>query len=181
MITVSAEYRPARIAPTPGARSVIVQPNQSASWETNKQILLGLGALCGVIVTGFSLVGAWVALPFAGLEITALGGALYVVCKKLNTRHILYFSDDRIIIEKGIRQPQRVWQLPRRNTFISVERQRHPWDPIGITVCCHRQGHNDNISIGEFLNREDSDRLLTVLRQQGLPVRNDSPLVSTTL
>lgn len=181
MITVSADYCPARLAPTPGASSVIAQPNQSADWQTNKQLILGIGFISGVIATFFSFIGAWVILPFAGLEMTALGGALYIVCKKLNQRHILHFSGDQLVIEKGIRYPQHIWQLPIQHVFISVERQPHPWDPVKLTLCCHRDGHHESIIIGDFLNREDSDRLLTVLRQHGLSVRNDSPLTATTL
>lgn len=181
MITISADYYPARVDPRPDARSVIARPNQSASWEANKHLLLGVGVLSGVIATAFSMIGAWMILPFAGLEITALSGALYVVCKKLNQRHILHFSGDQLIIEKGMRFPQKTWTLPKPHCFISVERCRHPWDPIRITLCCHRGGHNETISIGEFLNRDDSDRLLSVLREHGLPVRNDSRLFHTRL
>ncbi len=174
MITVSADYCPAKIIPAEGACSVIAQPNQSASWETNKQLLLGFSIFSGVIATAFSLIGAWMVLPFAGIEITALGSALYVVCRKLNQRHVLFFSADQLIIEKGIGYPQQVWNLPRQNTFISVERQPHPWDPIKLSLHCHRDGNIETIPIGDFLNRIDSEQLLSTLREQGLAVRNDS-------
>lgn len=175
MITVSADYHPEQVSRCAGARSIIAQPNQSADWETNKQLLLGLGLLSGVIATGFTLVGAWLILPFAGLEMTALGGALYVVCRKLNMRHVLYFAGDQLVIEKGMRFPQRVWRLPRQAASIIVERQNHPWDPIKINLCCRdQQGAVEQISIGEFLNKEDSQLLLDALRRQGLAVRSDS-------
>lgn len=179
VITVSIDYCPARTAPAPGASSVIAQPNQSASWEANKQLLIGIGVFSGLIATGFSLIGVWMVLPFAGLEFTALGGALYIVCRKLNLRHILHFSGDVLVIEKGIRFPQQVWRLPKQHCYLSVERKRHPWDPIRINICCNRDGHSENIPIGEFLNQEDSAQLLTVLRQHGLPVRNDSSHITT--
>lgn len=179
VITESTDYCPARTTPSLSGRSVIAQPNQSADWNTNKQLLLGFSLFSGVIATAFSLIGAWMILPFAGLEITALGGALYIVCRQLNQRHILYFADDLLIIEKGTRFPQRAWQLPRQYTFIGVERQTHPWDPLRLTLYCHRQGHCEAISIGEFLNREDSHHLLAALRRQGLTVRNDSGIIET--
>lgn len=175
MITVSADYHPEKVSRREGASSIIAQPNQSADWQTNKQLLLAMGLLSGLIATGFTLIGAWVILPFAGIEITALGGALYLVCRKLNMRHVLYFSGDQLVIEKGIRCPQRVWQLPRQTTSIIVERQNHPWDPIKINLCCHNEhGAIEQISIGDFLNKEDSQLLLDALRRQGLAVRSDS-------
>ena len=53
---------------------IILRPNRSADWRANRNLLLSLAALSCVISTGFALLGAWVILPFAGLEIAVLGG-----------------------------------------------------------------------------------------------------------
>ena len=180
MITVSANNNSKAAARrTAAARCIIAQPNQSASWQSNKRILLGIGILSGLVATACGLLGAWLILPFAGIEITALGSALYIVCRRLNVRHVLRFCDDQLIIEKGRGQPQQRWQLDKHSTSIFIERQLHPWDPIKISLCCRQRGPDnktriETIPIGDFLNREDSQQLLAVLREQGLMVRNDS-------
>ncbi|MEE8059209.1 MAG: DUF2244 domain-containing protein [Pseudomonadales bacterium] len=161
-------------APCIITQSIIAQPNQSASWQTNKQLILCLGIFSGVIATVFGLLGAWLILPLAGIEITALSGALYVVCRKQNLRHVLHFSGDQLVIEKGINHPEQVWQSSKQSTSIIVERQAHPWDPIKISLTCFNGAVVEQISVGDFLNKEDSQQLLEVLRQQGLIVRNDS-------
>ena len=172
MITVSADMHPGRNS---AARYIIAQPNQSASWQSNKQLLLTVGLITGFIATLFSLMGAWLILPFAGIEITALGGALYVVCRRLNLRHVLHFSGDLLIIEKGMKQAQQRWQLHKQTTSIIVERQNHPWDPIKIYLCSrHQQDTCEQIAVGDFLNSEDSQQLLRILRQQGVAVGTDS-------
>ncbi len=182
MITVSADNTPTAFGPrTTRARYIIAQPNQSASWQDNKCLILSVGIVTGLIATVFSFIGAWLILPFAGIEITALGGALYIVCRKLNRRHVLRFCGDQLIVEKGTGQPQQIWQLDKHSTAIFIERQRHPWDPIKISLCCHKPQDNteqikvEQIPIGDFLNKEDSQQLLAILRAQGLMVRSDSP------
>lgn len=176
LITVSADNCSLFSAPSGATtKCIVARPNQSASWHTNKCIIVGLGIVSGIIAAGFGLLGAWLVLPFAGIEITALGGALYIVCRRLNLRHVLYFCGDQVVVEKGCGYPQRKWQLDKLSTSICVERQAHPWDPIKIALFCrHNRSRADYISIGEFLNREDSQQLLDILRQQGLSVRSDS-------
>lgn len=176
MITVSTD-KASHYSATVSSRAscIIAQPNQSANWQANKQILLYIGLASALIATIFSLLGAWLILPFAGLEITALGAALYIVCRKQSLRHVLHFSGDQLLIEKGCNQPEQVWQCSALSTFIVVERQPHPWDPIKISLCNHcANGTIEHISFGGFLNKVDSDQLLKVLRDQGLRVRNDS-------
>ncbi len=158
-----------------GSHCIVAQPNQSASWETNKQLLIGFSLFSCVIATAFSLIGAWMILPFAGLEMTALGGALYIVCRKLNLRHVLRIDEAVLIIEKGIGQPQHSWRFSKSACSILVERKHHPWDPISIAICGYdEQGALQQIPVGEFLNQADSQLLLETLKQQGLSIRSDS-------
>ena len=178
MITVFKDQpKPsANAAPgSPGSHCIVAQPNQSANWRLNKQILIGIGILSIVIATGFTLVGAWVILPFAGLELLALSYALYRVCRNQNARHVLRFSDQQLIIEKGIDYPQQVWELDRSNTSLLVGRNKHPWDPIDISLCStDPEGVVKQIPVGDFLNKADSKSLLAELKQQGLMIRSDS-------
>ncbi|MGK0499734.1 MAG: putative membrane protein [Oceanicoccus sp.] len=181
MITVCADYYPAEGVHTRNAghacarhtTSVIASPNQSASWQTNKQLFIAVSLFSGLVATLFSLIGAWLILPVAGLEITALGGALFMVCRRQNQRHIVHFIGDHIIVEKGNGKPQQVWQLKKQKTAILVANQAHHWDPVSICLCTQQNGEQ-NITIGDFLNREDSQHLLAALQQQGLSVRNYS-------
>lgn len=182
MITVSADKKTAQAAiNSQSSACIIAQPNQSASWQSNKRLIVIVGLFSGLVATLFSAVGAWLILPVAGLEITALGGALYMVCRQAGIRHILHINGQQLLLEKGRHQSRQRWQLDKANTSLSVERQQHRWDPIKISLYYqhqhsnhYQQGQVELIPIGEFLNREDSQRLLAALRQQGLRVRNDS-------
>ena len=59
--------------------------------------LLGLASLC--IATGFALAGAWLILPFAGLEVFALGAAFIVNARHATDFERIEVSADRLTLE----------------------------------------------------------------------------------
>jgi uncharacterized membrane protein len=156
---------------------IVAQPNQSASWQVNKVLILALGLPFALIATAFSLAGAWLLLPFAGLEITGIGAALYVVCKRLQNKHVLIFDHQQLKVEKGCGKPEHSWMFDVSTLAVAVERQAHPWDALKISLYGHSpNGQCQQVSVGDFLNKQDSQKLLNALRKQGLPVRSDSTL-----
>lgn len=152
---------------------IIAQPNRSASWSTNCKLIALFGIWGAMVATLFARIGAWPVLPFVGLEIAALAAGLYYVCWKLQQRHVLRMGVDGLVIEKGIYYPRQTWRFPRQGLSVSVEVQNHPWDPLRIFLC----STGEQIRFGEFLNRDESKQLLSLLRQQGLAVRNYSELI----
>ena len=80
---------------------IIAKPNHSSSWRNNRLALLAIAVPSLGAALGFTLLGAWPILPFAGLEIAALGAALYYVNWKLQYRHVITLSDDSVCIDKG--------------------------------------------------------------------------------
>jgi uncharacterized membrane protein len=68
-----------------------------------------------VIAAGFAMAGAWLIIPFAGVEIAALGAAMWMILRRAGDFERLVFSGDRILIEvreRGLAQQHefhRVW------------------------------------------------------------------------
>lgn len=151
---------------------VVVRPNQSATWELNLRIVIALGVWSMLIAIGFSLHGAWLILPFAGLEILALFAALYYVCRKLSLKQVICIDADSVSIEKGFYYPITRWCIAREQTRLAVQAQAHPWDAIVLRVFSV-QG-DTVVEVGEFLNREESQLLLDILRGFAIPVRDYS-------
>ena len=154
-----------------GADLIVAEPNRSASWETNKILLIAMCCLSGGIALAFSLVlGAWPILPFAGLEMLALGSALYYVCWKLRYRHVITLEADTVRIQKGHYYPRQQWEIDVDDAALSVTPESHPWDAPKLSLF----SKGEEISLGEFLNREDALELLALLRKR-LRVGNHSP------
>lgn len=149
---------------------IILSPNRSMSWRGNQLFLLGMIALSGTISIGFALIGAWVILPFAGLEMAALGSALYYVSWKLSYQQVVTVNDELILVDKGVYRPRKSWQLNRTDVSLSIQPEEHPWSTPVITLRHQQQ----LIELGEFLNQSDCKELLGLLRDKGIPVRSYS-------
>lgn len=153
-----------------GETLLVAQPNRSASWQFNKFIIAIFACWWTLIASFFVLKGLWPIIPFAGIEVGGLALALYYVCWKLQQRHVVRFCESQITLQKGAYYPRFSWNFPRDSVSLSVEVQPHPWDPLKIFLCNREQ----TIPIGNFLNKDDSRKLLNLLREQGLRVRNFS-------
>jgi uncharacterized membrane protein len=161
----------------PDEALLIAQPNNSANWQLNKLIIAAFALWWGLLAGFFALRGLWPIIPFAGLEVGGLALALYYACWKLQQRHVLRFSHQLLILQKGAYCPRRTWQFARDAASLSIEVQVQPWDPLKLFLC----DRNQQIPIGNFLNRDDSDKLLALLRAQGIAVRNHSVLTRIDL
>ena len=148
---------------------VVVKPNHSATWHQNLWLLAALAIPSLGAGIGFALAGAWPILPLAGLELTALAGALYWVNWKLEYRHVIRLTDELITIDKGYFVPKRSWRFTREESALRVVPETHHWQGPELSV-------HDRLSetrIGDFLNREETLQLLSLLRAE-LRIRTHS-------
>lgn len=145
----------------------LLTPNRSMSWQGNMRIWLALCAVSAVIVTGMSLLGAWVILPFAGLELAALAAGFYHSSRQCQKQEVLVLAPDVIRLEKGMKKKQMEWEMPRRYTRVWQDEQRHPFTPAKL----HLQFRNQEIPLGGFLNMDDTDALLAILQRYGIVIQ----------
>ena len=101
---------------------------------------------------GFALLGAWPILPFAGLELIALGAALYYVNWNLEYRQVVTVSERNVKIEKGYFIPKRSWLWEREDTAVNVINAKNQWE--GPSLWLHNR--ESRTSLGEFLNKEEA-------------------------
>lgn len=149
---------------------LVLHPNCSMSWGQTRFVIAIIATFSLLIGLFWTVVGAWVVLPFAGIEIAAVSFGLYVVSRKLHQRHVIHISDSELRIEKGRKDAEQVMNLSRQSAGISVEQARHPWDAMKITLFDREQ----QIEIGDFLTKGEAESLLGALQDEGLKVRGDS-------
>jgi len=151
-------------------KKIILLPNQSLNWEGNKRVIWLLGFVCMGIATGFTiLAGAWVMLPFAGLEIISLSIALYYVSWKLSYRHILTFNGNEIIIEKGVYRPRSKMIWEKNQTILKTYPSKQEWAPPKLEL--NNDIIKDKIYIGSFLNLDDAKELIEILEKDILVIK----------
>lgn len=117
-----------------------------------------LGAAIWCVAHGF-----WPVLPFAGLELGAVGWALAVSMRRNRYREVVSFGEERVRIEFGVAgQGIRTQvELPRGWTRVWLERdasRRHA--PTRLVLGCSGQ----RVVIGACLTDEERDALLARFR-----------------
>jgi uncharacterized membrane protein len=139
---------------------IAIQPNRAASWRANRIFLLAIGATLALIAGGFALLGAWLILPFAGIEILILASLLWYVYTGHSRREVVHFSDAEVVVEKGRNQPVSKWKCLRPWCRFKLYNS-HPWYPQRLKLRCHHR----EIEIGEFLTDNERNELRAYLRQ----------------
>lgn len=150
---------------------LLLTPNRSLSWYGNIRIWLGLCVMSAVIVTGMFWAGAWVVLPFAGLELLGLAWGLYHTARKCRRQEVLRISTESLLLEKGIYHKEAEWELPRHATRVHLITPLHPWSPPRL-VLMHRE---IEVSLASFLNIDDTRTLVGILESQGILVERRQP------
>jgi len=151
-----------------GIPIITLLPNRSATWQ---QTRLFVAAICATTLTigmALAVIGAWMVLPFSGLEAVLVAYLFYRVCLSTYQRQVITCGTDTITVQFGIHFPKRSWQLERSRTRLSVDAPAHPLDPLKMVIA---DGTHSN-ELGHFLNRDDKEQALAALRQAGLPVRH---------
>lgn len=154
---------------TSSALVIVAKPNHSSSWRNNKLALLAISVPSLGAAIGFTALGAWPVLPFAGAELLALGSALYYVNWKLEYRHVITLDESTVRIDKGYYAPKRHWRIARDEAALAVTPEQHPWEGPALTV----HGKQQAVKVGDFLSRDDTMSLLALLRKE-LQVRTHS-------
>ncbi|AQA20366.1 hypothetical protein BST95_17105 [Halioglobus japonicus] len=144
------------------ATTIVARPNYSSTWRNNLYVLLALCVPSLGAAIGFTFLGAWPILPFAGLELLALGSALYYVNWKLQYRQVITLSDDEVRIEKGHYFPRQCWQFQRETAGLNIIPERHPHDSPSLSL----HNRTENVILGEFLTADDTRELIELLRRE---------------
>ena len=137
-----------------GLRRFVLQPNQSMSWRATCYLLLSL-LLITAIAVGLSLMGFWLILPFAGLELAAVTAGLYTVARRGQRREVISIGEEFIRIERGHRHPEQSLTLATHWAKVIVERCPRRWYPSRLLI----RSHGQSVEVGGFLNEEERHRL----------------------
>lgn len=148
---------------TPVVTRLVIGPNASLG---PRQAWGFMGLICAVglgIAAMFAVRGFWPILPFAGLELAALGAALWVTQRRNRYREVLSFGENSIRIEFGLvgAGAYASVELPRAWTRVSLCRGPHLTSPtsLGLEYCGQR------VELGRCLTDEERSRLCARIRE----------------
>jgi len=149
----------------PGEKGrLTLKPNCSLSWGGNLRVMLSALVVSLIISVGFLLLGAWVVVPFIGLELLFLCLALYYVCSQARKTEVISVNQQKIMVKKNHSKSQYLWAFQRLSVVIMVRPDTHNPDRDHISLSSE-QGW---VEVGQFLCKDDQQLLLDGLISCGL-------------
>ena len=143
-----------------GNGTIILTPNNSATWRFNMMVLSSLAVISAFISIAFLLQGLWLILPFSGFEILAVYSGLYVCVRANFTTEVITFRGDLVTIERGRKRIENTWEYQRSWAKIFVRNPKLRGYPKKIVI----RSHGKELEIGSFLNKDDKEQLIKKLK-----------------
>ena len=135
--------------------SLTLRPNKSSSINENFIFFGFLSVVCLTFAIGFFILGATMILPFAGLEIIVLISVLKVNRDWLNQSEKIRLDKLYVKLKKGNKQITLDRFLSKFSIVDHKTKKR-----LFIT------SGDQKIEIGSFLNEEDKEKLISLLKKK---------------
>lgn len=124
-----------------GESLFLIRPNGALDWSEMKWLLGVLALAVTAVAVYFASLGAWLVLPFAGLEILVIGIAIYANARWSAGREVIEIKDNDLRISRGRSRPAEVLELPRHWTRVSLRQDPRGWYPSRLLLLCHGRGY----------------------------------------
>lgn len=151
-----------------GGTRLELYPNRSASWKQVKLLMWVFASVCLCIAFSWAFVGAWLILPFAGLEVGLLIFVMYYVTQMTHRKEVVHITESHILVQSGIKAPTLSWTLNKDATKVLIMEVQHPEDP----ACVHLVDDSQRLELGRYLNIDDKKIMIDELKSLGLPIKN---------
>lgn len=140
---------------------ITVKPNNSFSVKSTIRLVVGLATISMLVGVGFALAGAWLVLPFAGLEIIAIAYAFYYMYLHSNDFESITIQDDSVIVEKHGHKASSKDEFHRY--WARVVLRKHAKDGSGLFI----GSHGKEVEFGRhFINDEQRVMLARHIKQR---------------
>jgi len=139
----------------------VLRPDRSLDWQGNLRFFALISIVSLSIAGWFAWLGAWLILPFAGLELAALGFALYLVVVRGLDKETVSIEGDKLEICKGRWRIGSTTCLQRCWAQVRLEPAKHAWYPSRLMIRSHGKG----TEIGSFLGKIEKEQLAGELKR----------------
>ncbi|MEH6709872.1 MAG: DUF2244 domain-containing protein [Paraglaciecola polaris] len=153
-----------------GERWVLtLSPNRSANWVQTKLLITTMAFFVLIIALAWTLVGAWLVLPFAGIEVALLWFIAYKVSLYTYQQQVITITATSIELQLGTYRPQKSWTFNKSDTYIALVEAKNAFECIQLRFI----DGSRQIIFAEFLNQADRKVALEYLKAVPIRVLSD--------
>jgi uncharacterized membrane protein len=145
-----------------GASTFVIWPHSALNWAGMRRLLCVLTAAIAAVAVYFALQGAWLVLPFAGLEALVVCGGIYMNARRAVTREVVRLVGPDLVLSRGRRHLAEVARLPRYWTRVALVRDPRGWYPSRLFL----ESHGRRLEVGAVLTEAERDTLAADLRSR---------------
>jgi uncharacterized membrane protein len=153
-----------KIKHLPGSLQITLLPNRSLTWRQTLLVMCVFGGFCLSIAIIWAFVGAWLILPFAGIEVGLLVLVMYLVSKSTYDKQILLINEEFLSFQIGRGKRNEQTLFNRANVRLITYEVNHPEDVKELYLVETKSKKR----IGEFLNLDDQYQLISQLMKAGI-------------
>lgn len=139
--------------------TLILKPNKSLSWKQSKLVFLFFAGALFLVSLYFTLIGAWLVIPFTGLELLVLGIGIYLQCHWAEQKHTIEIDSDSVRVS-GWRKGEQPISFPLHWFQVKLLRNRNDWYPSRLIV----GSHGRFVEVGSYLVDEEREHAAEQLR-----------------
>lgn len=139
----------------------VIMPNKAMPWPQLVCVYFAIAIVTLSVALYFFFQGLTLILPFAGLELAALGIGLYVSAWRGGVKEVVRVTGDKVSIEIGHDFPERCHELKRPWAKVVLDKPWHNWYPSRLLL----RSHGEQVEVGRFLNEEERQGLAKELRK----------------
>ena len=140
----------------------VIWPHSALTWAGMRRLLCALTAAIAAVAVWFAFQGAWLVLPFAGLEALVVCGGIYLNARWAVTREVVRLDGRDLIVSRGARHLVEIGRLSRHWTRVALLRDPRGWYPSRLLL----ESHGRRIELGSALAEPERERLAEALRAQ---------------
>lgn len=137
-----------------------LQPNCSMSWRGLQFVMGLLWAISAFVAYWAWQLGAWMVMPFSGLEMLLVTGAFYYCAVRARTCEEVALDAEQIRVRRGARELKSEAFLPRHWAQVELRRDPRRWYPTRLLL----RSHGRAIEIARNLMDEERALLARDLR-----------------
>jgi len=149
-----------RINEKNGLATIVLKPNNSASWTSNMKIAGSLAVIALYISSLYVLQGLWLILPFAAISVATLFICLYLRARANIKTEVITFDETTVLVERGCYHAEKSWKYHRLWTKIFVRQPTTRGYAKQIII----RSHGKELELGSFLNKKDKEILIKTLK-----------------
>ncbi len=143
-----------------GEKTIVLKPNGSLTRGQAYILLIFCGVLMGTVAGFSAALGAWLVLPFSGLEWVLLAYCLHLSLGQSREREVITITDDLVRVEKGRDRPEQTYKFQRAWVMLHWIQSPIRGRPSRLTLSLHGK----EVEIGRFLVESERQVLARELK-----------------